>query len=178
MRRNTLCLKGKSGVLQPLKKRGGNSEKPTSRKNFLIFNCMKKIIVLSFIILFSNYSFSQSQSARYKELRGLLISEGYSISTEQYADLKQGGTAGYTKTFYEGTSYVIVAISDDSDVSDVDVYLRYTDGTEYSKDTDSESLAILKFNPTYTREMRVVIKNYASRTPNYASRCRFIIAYK
>ena len=139
---------------------------------------MKKFVLLCLIQILWLYGFSQEQSTKYKELKGYLQSKGYSISTEQYANLAQGGEATYVKTFYENTSYAIIAMSDDSDVIDVDVYLKYKNGTVYSKDTDAENVAIITFDPSYTRDMQVVIKNYSSRTPNYKSRCRFIIGYK
>ena len=138
--------------------------------------CMKKVVLLCFIHLLC---FSVSgQSARYNEAKGYIRDKGYSISAEQYADLSQGAEAGYTKTFYEGLSYIIIAMSDDADVTDVDVYLRYPSGTAYDKDADSDRLAVIHFTPTYTREMRVVVKNYASNTPNYKSKCRILIGAK
>ena len=112
------------------------------------------------------------------ELKSYLASEGYSVSTEQYADLAQGSTAGHSKSFYSGNKYVIVAISEDGDVTDIDIYLYRADGSEYSKDASSSKVAILEFEPTFSREMRVVIKNYASNTPYYKSRCKFLIFYK
>lgn len=136
---------------------------------------MKKLLTI--ILCFVTVSLF-SQTAEYKEIKALLLSEGYEVSTEQYADLAQGETAGHTKTFYEGNDYIIVAVSDDDDVSDVDIYLNYTNGDNYDKDTSVDNSAILTFSPSFTREMRVVIKNYASSTPTYQSRCRFIIAYK
>lgn len=135
---------------------------------------MKRIVIFLFLFV-SIKSYCQSS---YSELKAYLKNQGYSISTEQYADLKQGETAGHTKEFYKGTSYVIVAMSEDNDVKDVDIYLNNLDGSEYLKDTDTESVAVIKFDPSFTRSMRVVVKNYRSDTPYYASRCRFIIAYK
>ena len=141
---------------------------------------MKKVqstLITAFLCLVVSTT-AMGQSAHYRELKAYLINEGFSISTEQYADLAQGETAGHTKTFYKGTSYVIIAVSDDNDVRDVDIYLNNTNGGEYDKDTSTESYAVLKFEPSFTRDMRIVIKNYASNTPYYSSRCRFIIAYK
>jgi hypothetical protein len=123
-------------------------------------------------------AFSQSGSSEYRQVLSLLKDKGYSISTEQVADLKQGETAYHFKTFYKNLDYVIVAMSDDDDVTDVDVYLYEEDGDEYTKDTDTKNVAVVKMSPLLTRDMKVVIKNYASNSPNYASKCRFVIAYK
>jgi hypothetical protein len=140
---------------------------------------MKKIITtLLSIAAIMFVSLRTNAQTTYLELKAYLISEGFSIATEQYADLKQGGTAGHNRTFYSGTSYVIVAVSDDNDVSDVDIYVNYTSGETYMKDTDPSNCAVVQFTPSFKRDMRVVIKNHTSRTPNYASRCRFIVGYK
>lgn len=139
-----------------------------------------KNIAIAFITILSINIGAKAQegSQKYKEVLSLLESKGYSISVEQYALLEEGEEAGHTKTFYAGTSYVIVACSDDSDVNDVDVFLNNTSGTTYDQDADSADVAVVEFNPSFTREMRVNIKNYSSETPYYASRCRFVIAYK
>jgi hypothetical protein len=136
---------------------------------------MKKGIFLFFLTTLSLQSFSQSL---YNYAKSYLRENGYTISADQQADLAQGETAGHVKTFYSGNRYMIIALSDDSDVSDVDVFLYYTNGTLDSKDADTEKIAVLTFEPSYTRDMRVVVKNYASSTPRYKSKCRIIIGYK
>ncbi|MDR2475381.1 MAG: hypothetical protein LBD45_05940 [Bacteroidales bacterium] len=137
---------------------------------------MKSIFIVVMLAIFALPMFGQS--SKYKEARAYLLNEGYSISTEQYADLAQGETAGHTKTFYKNSEYFIFAISDDSDVTDVDIYLNDASGSIYTKDTDTSNVAVVTFSPSFTREMRVVMKNYASNTPSYKSRCRILIAYK
>ena len=126
----------------------------------------------------SVFAFSQNGTSDYNEVLSLLKDKGYTISTEQVADLKQGETAYHFKTFYNNLDYVIVAMSDDDDVSDVDIYLYEDNGDEYTKDTDTKNVAVVKMSPLVTREMKIVIKNYASNSPNYASKCRFVVAYK
>ncbi len=121
---------------------------------------------------------AQSASEDYKEAIAILKDKGYSISTEQYAYLKEGETAYNMKTFYANLDYVIVAMSDDDNVNDVDIYLYDDDGSEYSKDADSKSVAVLTVSPLVTREMKIVIKNYSSSTPDVTSKCRFVVAYK
>ena len=79
--------------------------------------------------------------------------------------------------FSSSYKYVIVAESDDDDVTDVDVCLLNDDGSNYDCDNDNNRVAVVQFSPTFTRSMIVAIINYASNTPNYASRCRFSIAY-
>ena len=140
---------------------------------------MKKIVILaSAFFLFALGVKAQSASADYKEAIALLKDKGYSISTEQYAYLKEGETAYNLKTFYANLDYVVVAMSDDDNVNDVDIYLYDDDGSEYAKDADSKSVAVLTVSPLVTRDMKVVIKNYSSSTPGTTSKCRFVIAYK
>jgi hypothetical protein len=115
---------------------------------------------------------------RYELLLQMLRSAGYSISTEQYADLQQGEAAVHTKSFVAGIEYAIVACSNDGDVTDLDIFVETPSGIVLYKDDDTSNLAIVRFSVSYTRDLVVRIKNYASRTPYYASRCRFVVAYR
>ena len=139
---------------------------------------MKNVVIVLCLLIVSLHGFSQSQSQKYKEIKAILQNQGFSISVEQYADLAQGGTAHHDKEFYKDTEYVIIGMSDDDDVNDVDITLQSMSGEEYSKDTDSSSLALVRFEPSFSRKMRVIIKNYDSDTPSYKSRCRILIGYK
>lgn len=137
---------------------------------------MKKLLFISCFILSTTLALAQGNS--YREVKAYLRREGYTISNDLYADLRQGNTSYYHKTFYAGLSYIIVALSDDRDVRDVDVCLYESNGDKYECDTDTEVAAAITFSPSFQRTMRVEIINYRSNTPNYASRCRYIIAYK
>ena len=128
------------------------------------------------LILVSIMGFSQSQ--RYYELKNYYINYGYSIGLEQYANVTEGMTAYINVKFYPNTSYVIVAMSDDNDVLDVDIFTYYTSGNLFMKDNDNSSVAIVSFNCYSESSLKVVIKNYSSRTPRYASCLRYFIAYK
>jgi len=117
-----------------------------------------KMLLILLIPLFSLNIYCQS---KYSETIDYLKNKGYKISADQYADLKQGGSASYTKTFYEGTTYMIVGLSDDNDVQDVDIYLKRMDGTDYDKDTDTERIAVVQFSPTFTREMKKLLFSHS-----------------
>ena len=71
----------------------------------------------------------------------------------------------------------IVACSNDVDVTDVDVFVYLSDGSLFMKDDDRSALAIVKFECTYSQQVKIVIKNYSSLTPNYASTIRYFIAW-
>jgi hypothetical protein len=137
---------------------------------------MKKILMVLVLAIMSVFAFSQS--TKYYEVRGALIDSGWNISADQQASLVEGGSAYYYKTFYAGYQYGILAFSDDSDVQDVDIYAYYSDGTLFMKDTSIANYAILDFNCYSDTTLKIVIKNYKSNTPSYASICRFFVAYK
>ena len=147
------------------------------KPNLETFVAMRKFLLV--FLLIPLFSFNvYCQSGALNEIRDWLKHNGYKILPEQVANLKQGESAHHSRTFYKEYEYVIIGLSDDDDVTDVDLFLQRMDGTEFDKDDDSDDSALINFDPTFTREMKVVIKNYSSRTPNYASKCRIIIAYK
>jgi hypothetical protein len=140
-----------------------------------------KILFLVFFI-FGIYQTGNTQT-RYQNAKSYAISQGYKIIVEQYANLSQGSTAGYTKTFYGSNDYMIIAVSDDSDVTDLDVFVKDTDvysndGHTLYADSDATNIGVIRFSQYSESTMRVVIKNYSSLTPNYASTVRFLIAHK
>ena len=138
---------------------------------------MKKKLLTITVIALTVLSIS-AQSLKYKSLRNEIINYGYTISLERYADLRQGNIAFDWKTFYAGYEYVIFACSDDDDVIDMDVALFDGYGNLYQEDGKNEYFAYLKLTPYLTQDMKIVVKNDISNTPYYASRCRFIVAYK
>jgi len=131
-------------------------------------------IMIFFLVFFCQDVFGQYNT--YQELKYLLTSQGYAISTEQYQYLAQGESAGHTKTFYAGTEYVIVALSNSKSVKDVDVLLLDADGTVLTKDADNGLVAVIQYSPRVTRNMRAVMKNYRSLPGSH--KCEMIIFYK
>jgi hypothetical protein len=120
-----------------------------------------------------------SQSCKYNDYLEVLRNKGYSISKEIKVSLSEDETGYYWKTFAKGLDYIIVAASDDEDVSDVDLYLYDDDGSTLKvKDTDVSSLAVVSFTPNYERSMKIIVKNYKSSTPSFSSTLRFIVAYQ
>ena len=137
---------------------------------------MKKTIALTILIGFAQLAFSQTPV--YNEAKAYLAYKGFTISKDMYQDLKEGQTTNYTKVFAADLDYIIIAFSDDVDVKDVDVHVYENNGTLYGKDSKAKSLAIVEFSLMFERELKIVIKNYKSNTPDYASKCKFIIGYK
>lgn len=135
---------------------------------------MKKLLFILTLLVVSLTTFSQTNYETYKNY---CRSYGWNIGNEQYANLTQGNSAYTYMNFTSGSTYKIVACSNDTDVTDVDVYVYLSDGTLFMKDTDSSALAIVTFNCNYSQQVKIVIKNYASRTPLYASTIRYFIAY-
>ena len=136
---------------------------------------MKKIILITMLLIATVSMFSQSSYDRYKNL---YRSYGWNIGNEQYADLTQGSSAYTYMNFSSGSSYCIVACSNDNDVTDVDAYVYLSNGSLFMKDNDNSSISIISFNCNWSQQVKIVIKNYESRTPNYPSRIRYFIAWK
>lgn len=135
---------------------------------------MKKFLFILMLLMVSLTTFSQSSYETYKNL---YRSYGWNIGNEQYANLIQGNIAYTYMNFTSGSTYSIIACSNDADVTDIDVYVYLSDGTLFMKDTDASAIAIVKFTCTYSQQVKIVIKNYSSRTPNYASTIRYFIAW-
>lgn len=127
------------------------------------------------LIIASITIYSQSNYEQYKTI---YRSYGWYIGNEQYADLVQGSAAYTYMNFYSGYQYAIVACSNDNDVTDVDSFVYLSDGSLFMKDNDASRISIISFNCTWSQQVKIVIKNYASRTTNYASRIRYFIAYR
>lgn len=140
---------------------------------------MRKLLFFSvaFILLFC--ARSQAQTARYRQALQKLESMGYTISKEMMVNISEGQTGYSYKTFYEGLTYIIYAMSEDGDVQDIDVYVYDTsDDGILKRDTEADDIAVVSFTPGRDIEGKVVIKNYKSDDPKYESKCRYIIAYK
>lgn len=135
---------------------------------------MKKVLFILTLLVASLTTFSQTSYETYKNL---YRSYGWNIGNEQYANLIQGNTAYTYLNFTSGSTYSIIACSNDADVTDVDVYVYLSDGTLFMKDVDASAIAIVKFTCTYSQQVKIVIKNYSSLTPNYASTIRYFIAW-
>lgn len=138
---------------------------------------MKKII-LALGLLFLVLSNGIAQSSLEKEVQKLFESNGYTLSTSQFANISEGTTAYNFKTFYAGNDYVIVAFPDEDGVSDVDLFLYDDDGSLYDKSETSDNTEVIKFSPLTTREMKIVIKNYDSDDSYNEYRCMFMVFYK
>jgi hypothetical protein len=141
---------------------------------------MKKfLLVAAVLISFSSISFAQSSTGfTYNFIRGYCQGLGYSIGQEWNANLAQGDYFTKTFTFDEGVEYDIVALSEDNDVQDVDIQILTPSGDVYTQDTKTSAYAEVNFTPSYTRTLTIKVKNYRSRTPNYASKVYFMIAYR
>lgn len=137
---------------------------------------MKRIILMLTLVVMSLTVFSQYQ--KYNDLKALYRSYGYVIGLEEEANISQGNTAFSNVTFRNGNEYVIVAMSDDTDVQDIDIYTYYTSGALFLKDDDNSKIAIVSFNCYYSVILQIVIKNYSSLTPRWESKVRYFIAYK
>ena len=137
-----------------------------------------KLLFSFFALLLSLSAFSQAQSPLYRQVKDLLIDDDYVIGQERFSNIAQGGSFTNSFTFFAGTTYMIAAVSDDEDVTDVDLAVLYSDGSACVEDKDASRIAEVTFTPSFTRTLKVLVTNYRSDDPYYASRCRFVIGYK
>lgn len=139
---------------------------------------MKRIMFVALLLLSSIFSFSQSGLDKYYYAVKYLQNNGYSIDRQEYGLLKEGQYYYYEKTFYEGYTYAIVALSIDEDVQDLDLYVYESDGSLHIKDADKKPAAGVDVSVSFTRKMTVKVVNYDSDTPTVPSNCKLIIASK
>jgi len=137
---------------------------------------MKTLILVLLASFFLLSSFSDSD--KYYAIKQTLEDHNYTILKEMYGDIAQGETVYYWKTFSANTTYAIYGFSEDDNVSDLDIEVQYDDGTTYTSDNGSNDEPVVVFRPSYTRTMKVILKNYRSDTPYDESRCEFMIAAK
>lgn len=117
-------------------------------------------------------------ASSYARVLTMLKANGYTISQEKYSTLEEGESAYGYKEFFAGNDYKIVAISNDANVTDIDLFVYDEDESDYTSDTKASEVAIVNFHPLSTREMRIEIKNVSSDTPDDESTCRYVVAYK
>lgn len=136
---------------------------------------MKKVL-LTIIFLSASYAiYAQNVTA---ELKAYLRQNGWNVATEQYAYLSEGESASYSKIFYAGTEYTIIAYSEESGVMDIDVFLYDEDGSLLEEDSDNADVATVGYAPYVSREMSVVFMNYDSVNSIKEYNCKLMIAYK
>jgi hypothetical protein len=135
---------------------------------------MKKLLFGLMLLL---TTVSMSAQSRYETMKNYVRSQGYNIGSEQSAAIVQGGTA-YTYLNFAPSEYMIVAVSNDEDVTDLDVAIYLPTGVVLAKDDDESSIAVATFTVYWDVQMKVVMTNYASNTPYYASTCRYFVAWR
>lgn len=136
---------------------------------------MKRLSIFLTMTILSLGIFAQS---RYEQSKQVYRSLGYNIGLEEFAKLKEGSFGYSTVNFQAGHRYEIVAVSNDTDVLDIDLYIYYPNGELFMEDADNSSVSIISFTCSYSQSMKVIIKNYSSLTPNFASTIRYFIAWK
>jgi len=138
---------------------------------------MKKTILI-LVVLISLFQTTHAQGEKYRVAKNYYIKKGYSIGQEWYNDLEQGQYFTKSFSFENNAEYAVVALSEDNDVRDVDIEILTAAGDIYEKDTQVDALAIVSFTPSFTRNLTIKVLNYRSRTPDYASRVYFFVAYR
>lgn len=140
---------------------------------------MKKIIVLCLFILCSFGVFAQYPQVYYNAVE-IITDAGYEVSNSNsfYGNIQQSEIFYANKTFYYGHEYIIVGISEDPDVKDVDIYLYYLNGNLLGSDNSTKAISVLYFTPSINVTLQIQCKNYRSTDPYYSSTCWILIGYK
>jgi|GEM_PF-1975540 len=138
---------------------------------------MKKTTTI-LVLLLSFFQTTHAQGERYRIAKNYYLNKGYSIGQEWYNDLKQGQYFTKSFLFKKYTEYAVVALSEDTDVQDVDIEILTAADDIYEKDTQTDALAVVNFTPSFSRNLTIKAINYRSGTPNYASRVYFFVAYR
>lgn len=148
------------------------------KKYFIILLALTLITTKNFAQGYHYKDIDYKGALTYSEIKNMLIADDYTISDERYSDLKKDETGSFWRTFYPGYEYIIVGISNDIEVNDIDLFCYDTDLQSYTYDNSDDDIAILHVTVNYTRKLKITIKNSGSDTPYNTSRCRFIVAYK
>jgi hypothetical protein len=152
-----------------------------TKKIVLLFTLLGVCFVNTNAQSISDLVHSVSAGLNYEGVKSYITSLGYTISSSDdlYSSLKVGEYYTRDRTFYAENSYVIVAMSDDRDVTDVDLTLYYPSYNKWKEDTSVNRIAVIEFSPSYRWDnCHIRYKNYASSTPTYASRVYMFVAYK
>lgn len=137
---------------------------------------MKKLLCVLITVFGISLSSMVAQS-KYELQKQVMRNYGYNIGAEKWADISVGNYLYSDLNFDPNYQYTIVATSNDYNVTDIDIYVYDAYGNIVAQDSDDNSLAVVNITVDYSRDFRVVVKNYASNT-YYESTCRFFVAYK
>ena len=106
--------------------------------------------------------------------------DGYSINVKKNVNLKQREFDIHEKYFYGNgrREYIIICFSEDPNVLEIGLYLKRNGKIVNNYPTDRGEIAMISFKPKIREKLEVVTTNLLSRTPDSASGCRIIIAFK
>lgn len=136
---------------------------------------MKKLFITLLVVAIATVSFSQSLE---DDVIDMMEAEGYSLSISEYANLSEGETYYHWKTFYEGNDYVVVCFPEDDGLYDADLYLYDDAGSLYDDASTDDNVEVIEFSCYYTRDMKIVVKNYESYSSYSSYKVRFMVFYR
>lgn len=133
------------------------------------------------LLLLCSFKPHQDDPNNYElEIKALMKSQGYTISTTQFAEISQGNTMYHWKQFSADLDYAIYAFPEVKGVEDVDIYLYDSDGETLLRKsvTSGSKYEVLNYTPLLTRDMKIVVKNYKSESATSTYKIKFIVFYK
>lgn len=136
-----------------------------------------KIVLAGFLLVI--ISKSNGQTNVRNEIKALYESQGYTLSDDDFFTISEVNNNLYKyRNFYSGTEYIIVVYPEESGINDLDLYLYDSDGSLLSKDSDSQPVAIVEYEPYTSRQMKVVVKLYDAYSSTYNYDVRLLIFYR
>jgi len=141
---------------------------------------LKSLAILVMTVMISGATNDlHAQGSYVNSLISGMRDEGWELSENRTADLREGmSTTWYYRTFNTGLEYKVIALSEDDDVTDIDLVICYSDGQPYKSSVDESEIAEVSFQPAKDRYLKIKMTNYASDTPYYRSQCNYLIFYR
>jgi hypothetical protein len=134
-----------------------------------------QLVILLFII--SNISFAQTKEKKY-EIVYDLIQDNYKVASEYNYNIQNSYSKTIDRSFYETNDYCVIAVPTSSGVTDTDLYIQFESGNDYVKNDGSNTWAMVKFTPSYTRTMRIKVVNRNSSSSSASYNFDIIVLYK
>jgi hypothetical protein len=111
-------------------------------------------------------------------IKAKMSSDGYTLSSDDYFTISEGQEKYRERTIYPNNEYVAIAFPTEDGLLDADVYMKELDGRLIAKDSDTDPVSVVQWEPDHSRTVRFWIKNYNSVRSGYSYDCHFLIFYK
>ena len=131
---------------------------------------MKKLITI-YLLIVTVFTLNAQKISIQRRLDNLK-QNGYDKYVDFEINIKQGQTGYKIYKFKKNTNYTILAYSEDTNVTDIDLFIYYPDGKLYMKNDDVSDILMCErfFKLNEEREFKIVVENHKSNRSNYTSK--------